>query len=193
MPFQKGWGERTDQSESAGCLPTPSHIPLTWHSGTEVVTSVLSKAQQCTAGTTEIPVDQKNHWKLRFIENPWIKIDFNTFCEAFSMFKNYLYKIAQHILKDAWAVICTCVLGRRSPINAMQKETCKLPLKRWLNKNQIEIRFFSGNIWKAVIFFRYTAFYYNFFKLFMASGVVFKPSPWGVYFMRGGRRDSNPS
>jgi hypothetical protein len=34
----------------------------------------------------------------------------------------------------------------------------------------------------------------NFFnKLFMASGVVFKPSPWGVYFMRVGRRDSNPS
>jgi hypothetical protein len=39
MPFQKGWGERTDQSESALALPTPSQIPLTWHSRTEVVTS----------------------------------------------------------------------------------------------------------------------------------------------------------
>jgi hypothetical protein len=40
MPFQKGWGERTDQSESAAGPPyAPSHIPLPWHSGTEVVTS----------------------------------------------------------------------------------------------------------------------------------------------------------
>jgi hypothetical protein len=38
-----GGGERTDQSESAAChlstIPTPSHMQLTWHSGTEVVTS----------------------------------------------------------------------------------------------------------------------------------------------------------
>jgi hypothetical protein len=37
-----GGGGRTDQSESAAChlstLPTHSHIPFTWHSGTEVVT-----------------------------------------------------------------------------------------------------------------------------------------------------------
>jgi hypothetical protein len=45
MPFQMGWGERTGQSESTAChliiLPAPSHMPLTWHSGTEVVTSAL--------------------------------------------------------------------------------------------------------------------------------------------------------
>jgi hypothetical protein len=42
MPFQKGVGERTDQPESAACPPHRlSHIPLTWHSGTEVVTSGL--------------------------------------------------------------------------------------------------------------------------------------------------------
>jgi hypothetical protein len=38
-----GGGNRTDQSESAAChlstLPIPSHWPLQWHSGTEVVTS----------------------------------------------------------------------------------------------------------------------------------------------------------
>jgi hypothetical protein len=43
MPFQLGGGERTDQSQSSACHlsthPTPSHIKLTWHSGTEVVTS----------------------------------------------------------------------------------------------------------------------------------------------------------
>jgi hypothetical protein len=32
-----------------------------------------------------------------------------------------------------------------------------------------------------------------FLKLFMASGVIFKSSPWGFYFMWGGRRDSNQS
>jgi hypothetical protein len=30
-------------------------------------------------------------------------------------------------------------------------------------------------------------------QLFMASGVVWKPSPSGLYFIWGGRRDSNPS
>jgi hypothetical protein len=32
-----------------------------------------------------------------------------------------------------------------------------------------------------------------FFLLFMVSGVIFKPSPWGLYFIWGERRDSNPS
>jgi hypothetical protein len=38
-----GVGERTDQSESAAChLSTRTHAPpLTWHSGTEVATSVF--------------------------------------------------------------------------------------------------------------------------------------------------------
>jgi hypothetical protein len=38
-----GVGERIYLSQSAAChlsiLPIPSHIPLTWHSGTEVVSS----------------------------------------------------------------------------------------------------------------------------------------------------------
>jgi hypothetical protein len=40
MPFQKGWGERTDQSESAACPPHPLSHTIDMHSRTEVVTSV---------------------------------------------------------------------------------------------------------------------------------------------------------
>jgi hypothetical protein len=58
MPFQKGGGNGlTNQNLPlalpSGGVPTPSHIPLTWHSGTEVVTSavfVYKMALVCVRG-----------------------------------------------------------------------------------------------------------------------------------------------
>jgi hypothetical protein len=36
---KRGWGNGLTNQNPPLALPTPSHIPLTWHSGTEVVTS----------------------------------------------------------------------------------------------------------------------------------------------------------
>jgi hypothetical protein len=45
MQFQKGWGNGLTNRNPPLALPTPSHIPLAWHSGTEVVTSGLPEVE----------------------------------------------------------------------------------------------------------------------------------------------------